>query len=88
MLINKITLNDLNSVDDGFINIPLSLDFSPEAQHSETIEDITKDIPVRVIPSAETDTDEDTDTETNTDIDAAVSTDTNDDVSTDTDSES
>ena len=55
---------------------------------SETIEDITKDIPVRVIPSAETDTDEDTDTETNTDIDAAVSTDTNDDVSTDTDSES
>ena len=57
-------------------------------QHSETIEDITKDIPVRVIPSAETDTDEDTDTETNTDIDAAVSTDTNDDVSTDTDSES
>ena len=43
---------------------------------SETIEDITKDIPVRVIPSAETDTDEDTDTETNTDIDAAVSTDT------------
>ena len=25
---------------------------------SETIEDITKDIPVRVIPSAETDTDE------------------------------
>lgn len=55
---------------------------------SETIEDITKDIPVRVIPSAETDTDEDTDTETNTDIDVAVSTDTNDDVSTDTDSES
>lgn len=55
---------------------------------SETIEDITKDIPVHVIPSAETDTDEDTDTETNTDIDAAVSTDTNDDVSTDTDSES
>lgn len=55
---------------------------------SETIEDITKDIPVRVIPSAETDTDEDTDTKTNTDIDAAVSTDTNDDVSTDTDSES
>ena len=55
---------------------------------SETIEDITKGIPVRVIPSAETDTDEDTDTETNTDIDAAVSTDTNDDVSTDTDSES
>ena len=39
MLINKITLNNLNSVDDGFINVPLSLDFSPEAQHSETIED-------------------------------------------------
>ena len=39
MLINKITLNNLNSVDDGFINVPLSLDFSPEAQHFETIED-------------------------------------------------
>lgn len=58
------------------------------SKNSEAVEDITKDIPVRVIPSAETDTDEDTDTETNTNIDAAVSTDTNDDVSTDTDSES
>lgn len=38
MLIHKININELN-VSDGYVNIPLSIDYSPETQEYEKIED-------------------------------------------------